>query len=118
MKQRIYIINEAKKIKSDNFTRSNREKLIIRWHHHYFVFLGVPIIFSPTLYVNSLRLIRQLLLHSFSDISKLITVGKNKIGALKIGNHALAYFQILCFSNIFDFFLLILVKLLLIIFFD
>ena len=41
MRQRTYTLNEAKKIKIDNFTRGNREileKLIIEWHHNYFVF--------------------------------------------------------------------------------
>ena len=47
-KQRTDTKNDAKRIKSDNFTRSNREKsniaitileiLMIGWHHNYFVF--------------------------------------------------------------------------------
>ena len=47
-KQRIDTKKDAKMIKSDNFTRSNREKsniaiailekLTIGWHHNYFVF--------------------------------------------------------------------------------
>ena len=48
MRQRTYTLNEAKKIKIDNFTRGNGknsndaieilEKLIIEWHYNYFVF--------------------------------------------------------------------------------
>ena len=48
-KQRIDTKKDAKRIKSDNFPRSNREKsniaiailekLMIVWHHNYFVFL-------------------------------------------------------------------------------
>ena len=47
-KQRTDTKKEAKKIKSDNFRRSNREKfsiaiailetLMIGWHHNYFIF--------------------------------------------------------------------------------
>ena len=47
-KQKSNTINEAKKINSNNFTRSNREKsniaivilekLMIGWNHNYFVF--------------------------------------------------------------------------------
>jgi hypothetical protein len=46
--QRPVTTKDAKRIKSDNFTRSNREKsniviailekLMIGWHHNYFVF--------------------------------------------------------------------------------
>ena len=46
--QRTNTKKDAKRIKSDNFTRNNREitniaiaileKLIIGWHHNYFVF--------------------------------------------------------------------------------
>ena len=39
-KQRTDNINEAKKIKSNNFTRGNREKCLIVWHHNYFIFWG------------------------------------------------------------------------------
>ena len=56
-KQRTDTKKDAKRIKSDNFTRSNREKsdiaiailekLIIGWHHNYFV---EAIIFSPTIF--------------------------------------------------------------------
>ena len=40
-KQKTDTKKDAKRIKSDNFTRSNREifdKLMIGWHHNYFVF--------------------------------------------------------------------------------
>ena len=47
-KQRTYTKKDAKRIKSDNFTKSNREKsniaiailekLMIGWHHNYFLF--------------------------------------------------------------------------------
>ena len=55
--KKIDTFNKAKKIKSDNFTRRNREKSNISIkilkinngrHHIYFGILVVPIIFLPT----------------------------------------------------------------------
>ena len=36
----------AKRIKSDNFTRSNKRKLMIRWHHNFSYFGGSNNIFA------------------------------------------------------------------------
>ena len=55
-KQRTDTKKDAKRIKSDNFTRGNREKLndwMIGLHHNYFVFGGSNNI-SPTVYQSSL----------------------------------------------------------------
>ena len=43
---------EAKKIKSDNFTGSIREKLNLKLYKKLFLVFGAPIIVSPILYVN------------------------------------------------------------------
>ena len=63
-KQRNYTKKDAKKIKSDNFTRSIREKSnidiailekwMVRYEHNYFVFWG-PIIFSPTVVASEAK---------------------------------------------------------------
>ena len=45
-KQRNDTKKDAKRNKSDNFTRSNREKWMIGLHHNYFVFCGSNNIFA------------------------------------------------------------------------
>ena len=59
-KQRNDTINEAKKIKSDNFTKSNKEKsniaiallkkIMLGWHHHFSNFGGTNNIFAEYTY--------------------------------------------------------------------